>query len=241
MKLTVLGSSSAGNGYALTDNEGNTLLIEAGTKLFELKKALGFNTRGVLGCLISHRHGDHIKYADQYLDAGINVYTHPENGLGGHRFKELKNKVEIKIGPWVIKPFDLFHDVPTYGFLLDHEESGLTCFITDTAYCKYRFPGLCNVIIEANYSREILMRRFERGEIHAVVKDRVFKSHLSFENMLEFLNANDLSKVNKIVLIHLSEGNADPDQFRKRTREFTGKTVEIAGKGIELELNKNPF
>lgn len=241
MDLIVLGSSSAGNGYALRDSQGKTLLIEAGVRLIEVKKSLGFNTQGLLGCLVTHKHGDHIKYVSQYLDAGIDVYTGKDNGVNGHRFKGIEPRTQFEIGPFSIIPFEVFHDVETFGFLIHHEESGTFCFITDTAFSKYTFPGLNNVIIEANYSREIILRRFEQGEIQGFLKDRVMRSHLSFENTLEFLRVNDLSKVQKIVLIHLSEGNADPVQFERKTREFTGKRVEIAKKGRTIQLSKSPF
>lgn len=241
MKLIVLGSSSSGNGYILQDSEGKCLLLEAGVKLKEVKKALDYNTRGLLGCLVTHRHGDHIGKAREYVDAGIDVYTDARNGLTGHRFKPIESKKEFTVGPWKVLPFDVVHDVPTFGFLLSHPESGKVCFITDTAYCKYSFSGLNNVIIEANYSREILMDRFIRGDIHAVVKDRVFKSHMSLESCIEFLQANDLGAVNKIVLIHLSSGNANPGIFRQKVKEQTGKAVEIAAPGHEVELTINPF
>lgn len=241
MKLIVLGSSSSGNGYILQDSDGKCLLLEAGVKLKEVKKALDFNIRGLIGCLITHKHFDHLRYAKEFMDAGIDVYTHKDNGLTGHRFQALTNLKEVKIGPWKVIPFDVVHDVPTFGFLLSHPESGKVCFITDTAYCKYSFTGLNNIIVEANYSREILMDRFIRGDIHVVVKDRVFKSHMSLESCLEFLAANDLSSVNKIVLIHLSSGNANPDIFRQKVKDHTGKAVEIAAPGHEVSLTINPF
>jgi len=241
MILTVLGSSSSGNGYLLQDSQGNSLILEAGIKLKEIKKVLDFNLKGVKGCLISHRHGDHIKYAAEMMAAGIDVYTGDDNSLSGHRFIPIKEMQTVQIGPFKVKSFPLIHDVQTFGYLIDHEESGKVCFITDTAYCAYNFSGLNNIIIEANYCQDIMMRRFLDGSLNAMVRDRTTKSHMSFQNTLEFLSANDLSKVNNIVLIHLSSGNADPEQFHKRTTEHTGKTVHIASKGVEIQLTKNPI
>lgn len=241
MKLTVLGSSSSGNGYILEDSEGNALLLEAGVRLKEVKKALDFNIRGIVGCLITHMHGDHIGHVNQYLDAGIDIYTHIENKVTGHRFRQLESKKEVSIGPWKIKPFDVIHDVPTFGFLIDHPESGKVCFITDTAYCKYTFPGLNNIIIEANYCEEIMMKRFLEGSLNGVVRARTMKSHMSLQSTLEFLGANDLSQVNQVILIHLSGGNSDPEQFHQKTSEATGKTVHIAKPGAEFQLTKTPF
>ena len=61
MKLVVLGSSSSGNCYVL-DAGNEALILEAGIRLNEVKKVLGFNIRKVVGCLITHQHGDHAKY-----------------------------------------------------------------------------------------------------------------------------------------------------------------------------------
>jgi phosphoribosyl 1,2-cyclic phosphodiesterase len=241
MILIVLGSSSAGNGYLLQDSEGNCLILEAGVRLKEVKKALDFDLSGVQGCLISHRHGDHIKYASDYMKAGIDVYTDATNGLEGHRFIQMESGKQLTIGPWKIKPFSVIHDVPTFGFLLDHPESGKTCFITDTHYCPYIFKGLNNIIIEANFCEEIMTKRFLEGSLNAVVRARTMKSHMSLQTTLDFLKANDLSEVNNIILIHLSSGNADPESFLQRTLAATGKTVAIASPGTEIQLNKTPF
>lgn len=55
MKLKVLSSSSRGNAYILKSPTG-TLLIEAGIPFREIQKGLGFDLKGVVGCLVSHEH-----------------------------------------------------------------------------------------------------------------------------------------------------------------------------------------
>ena len=59
MKLIVLGSSSSGNCYIL-DNGKEALIIEAGIRFQEVKKALDFNLRKVVGCVVTHAHNDHV-------------------------------------------------------------------------------------------------------------------------------------------------------------------------------------
>lgn len=241
MKLLVLGSSSAGNCYILEDSQGNSLILEAGVKMLDIKKALDFNIRGIQGCLISHRHLDHLKYAKNLMDAGIDIYTGDDNDLEGHRYIPIKEKEQRQIGPFKVKSFPLVHDVQTFGYLIEHEECGRTCFVTDTSYCRYTFSGLNNVIIEANYCEDIMMKRFLDGSLNAVVRARTMRSHMSFQDTLDFLNANDLRQVNNIILIHLSSGNADPESFQKRAKEATGKTVLIAKSGAVFNFNKTPF
>jgi hypothetical protein len=67
------------------------------------------------------------------------------------------------------------------------------------------------------------------------------KSHCSFDTCRETLLANDLSKVNNIVLIHLSDGNANASEFKQGIIDATGKTVHIAEKGMTINFNKSPF
>ena len=77
MKLVVLGSSSSGNCYVL-DAGNEALILEAGIRLNEVKKVLGFNIRKVVGCLITHQHGDHAKYIKGMIDMGFPTLALPE-------------------------------------------------------------------------------------------------------------------------------------------------------------------
>ena len=59
------------------------------------------------------------------------------------------------------------------------------------------------------------------------LKKRILKSHFSLENVKEFLKANDLSRVQEIWLLHLSDGNSDAERFKREIQELTGKMVFI--------------
>lgn len=244
MKLIILGSSSSGNGYILLDTSGEALVVEAGMKLMELKKALDFNLSCIAGCIISHSHNDHAKYAPEYQRTGMRLYMSQDTRqeiFGKHLYynvTDIKEKEQQEIGPFLVKPFLLEHDVINYGYLIHHHESGLISFITDTHYCPYKFKGLNNIMVECNYSQEILDRNTASGSVIPKVRNRVLISHMELQTTKDFLQANDLRKVNNIVLLHLSRGNSDAGRFRKEIRELTGKAIHIANKGIEMELNK---
>jgi len=55
MILEVLGSSSKGNCYILKSAK-DILILEAGVNIKDIKLALNFNFRDVVGCLITHEH-----------------------------------------------------------------------------------------------------------------------------------------------------------------------------------------
>lgn len=56
MKLKCLDSSSAGNCYLLTSDSEETLILDCGIPIKEIKKGLNWNIRGIKGMIISHAH-----------------------------------------------------------------------------------------------------------------------------------------------------------------------------------------
>lgn len=246
MNLTVLGSSSSGNCYLL-ESKKEILILEAGVNLKEIKKAVK-NWPKIVGCLVTHEHKDHSKSLLGLMRYGVNVYSSPGTFKAlkivknVHRAKKIQSKINYKIGSFIVSPFDVEHDaVQPLGFLIDHPESGRVVFITDTHYCKYRFPKLNNLIIECNYSHEILEKNIEKGRVPDIVRTRLLKNHMSLETCKGFLKANDLSRVQNIVLIHLSDGNSNAREFKNEVKELTKKNVFVASKGLKIEFNKNPF
>ncbi len=244
MKLVVLGSSSRGNGYLLdpmTGESGSALVIEAGIPLMELKKEIDFDLSRVACVLVSHRHADHGGRAKEYAKAGLKIVT-AEQDCSYHNMipiKEVDGKTStMTFGKWRIKPFPLVHDVPNYGFLIHHPDTGTFPFMTDTHYVPFKFDGMDNLIIEANYSENILQERVVSGRVHKFLADRIAFSHTSLETCIEFLKKNDLTNVNNIVLIHLSDGNSDAKRFKSEVERLTGKLVYIADKGLNINFSK---
>jgi phosphoribosyl 1,2-cyclic phosphodiesterase len=56
MKLHILNTGSVGNGYVLESDNSELLIIEAGVKLIDFKKAVNFNIEKISGMLVSHEH-----------------------------------------------------------------------------------------------------------------------------------------------------------------------------------------
>jgi phosphoribosyl 1,2-cyclic phosphodiesterase len=243
MLLKVTGSSSQGNNYII-EGKKETLLIDCGIPLIEVKKALNFDLSKIIGCLCDHEHGDHSKYIYQYLNAGIKVFLSPETAKAKgthHNIILIEAGTTYQIGEFHVKPFDLVHDCRNYGFLIEHEECGRIVFITDTSYCKYRFPGLNQVLIECNYDEEIVNRKLQAGAGNMYVRNRILFSHMELQTTIDFLKANDLRKVINIVLLHLSEGNSNSKEFQQTIQQITVKQVFIAAPGLEIPFNQKPF
>jgi len=245
MKLHVLGSSSAGNGYIL-EGEASALIIEAGIPLRIANKAINFNISKVEGVIISHKHADHCGRANEYAASGIEIFSNIEtlellNQRYSHRFNWVKPGAKYTIKEFTIVPFLVVHDVTCYGYLIQHKECGLTCFITDSMYSPAVFPNLNNVLLEANYMEDILNDNTASEIVSPSLADRIRQSHMSFETAQEFLEANDLSKVNNIVLLHLSNRNSNAALMLDKIRQTTGKTAYIAEPKSTINFNKTPF
>lgn len=248
MKLKVLGSGSSGNCYLL-ENETECLIIEAGVSVKDLKIALDWQLRKIVGCIITHEHGDHAKHLSKFQALGMDCYL--SNGtakavikspLQNPRTKIIKHGETFTLGNFKILPFDTRHDAAEpLGFLIYHPDCGKVLFITDAKYSDYTFKGLNNIIIEANYSLDIINSKYNAQNNKLFLRNRILDSHFSIENCIELLNNNDLSHVNNIILIHLSDSNSNEADFVKQIQDLTAKTVVSANKGMEIPFCISPF
>ena len=238
MQLHVIGSSSKGNCYIL-ESSSEALILEAGCKLMEVKKALHWQLSKVVGCAVSHEHNDHAGYAAEYAAAGIKVLALP----AVQQAKGIKRNaiaVELgkayKMGSFVLQPFEVMHDVPCVGYLVKQQELGKLVFFTDTFACKYRFKGVSTYMVEANYCDELLEANIEAGKVPMLLRNRLMTSHMELHNTIGFLRSSDLSSVRNIVLVHLSAGNAEAARFEEAVMAATGLPAVAAREGLTMEV-----
>lgn len=242
MKLIVIGSSSVGNAYAL-DSGTEILLLEAGIKMADVKKSIGFRLQDVVGCAISHSHGDHAKYAAEYAKFGVRVFCN-EDVAARKSFpygtcNVMQAGKTYSAGSFRIVPFTNFHDVPIFGYLIQHPDMGIMLFSTDSYKIGQNMTGIDHWLIEANYSDEILKDNVWRGEVDKAQADRIMLSHMSFNYALQYLRDCRADKSATITLCHLSDRNSDPTQFRQTVTAAFGTPCYVAKKGLTVELTKN--
>ena len=245
MKLKVLGSSSSGNCYILEASDG-ALVIECGMPLLEVKKALDFKIGRIAGAIVTHQHGDHSKFIAEYLKSAIRVCALKEV-FDAHALKQrIFCKTSEPMHGYRIGTFNVFvvpveHDVPCVGFVIEHAEMGKMLFVTDTMMFEYRIPNLSHMMIEANYSDEILDYNIENGITPASMRPRLLQSHMEIKTTENILLSSNLDTVNDIILIHLSHNNSDAEQFKQRIMQMTGKPVIIAKRGVCVDVSKEPY
>ena len=148
MVLKVLSSGSKGNCYILADDHGKRLILDVGIQYKKILSGIDFNLDSVVGVCVTHEHKDHSLSVNEFIIRGIPVYR-PYAYEPGARPK-------ADFGDFHVQCFPLEHDVPCYGFLITHPEMGKLVYITDTAYCKYRFKNLNHILVECNYDERML-------------------------------------------------------------------------------------
>ena len=235
MDIKSLASSSAGNCYLLQENN-QTLLLECGINIKDIRKSLNFKISSLDGCLVTHSHSDHSKEVKKVIKYGINVYTSQGTqdvlNLDSHRIKTIKSLEQFNIKDWTILPFDVVHDDPEpLNFFIQSPAGEKLVYITDTMYVKQKFAELNYIMIECNHSREILNQKVKDGVISPQQKKRIIQTHFGLEQVIKFLKANDLSQVREIWLLHLSNRNSDAEEFKREIQAATGKMIFVADKG----------
>lgn len=242
VKTTATGSK--GNNYALVSG-GEILLLECGVPAKEMLKTIDYQTSKVVGCLLSHEHGDHAKYIKQYMQYGVKVYGSDEvqsniELIYGEKIEGIKRMNKKKLGSFSVIPFRVPHgETDCDGWLIDSPE-GKLLFITDAEYCPYDFSKM-NInygLIECNYSENYLSAEDSSSKNH-----HVLTGHLELQTCKRLIQKINSVSLRSIGLIHLSAGNGNPVRFTEEIQEIVDCDVDVwvAEKGEEKEFKLEPF
>lgn len=236
MLIQSLGSSSAGNAYRVSDGS-SSLLLEAGLPIRKIAERTGHQLSALSACLISHEHGDHSKAAKDLLHRGIPLYmsagTMDALKLAqGYNCNVLEHKTPQRLpNGWTVYPFLTIHDAAEpLGFMLDTGYEERLLFLTDTAYSPYTFQGLTHMMIECNFVDEVLDQAEAEGHTHGAMAARVRDSHMSENTVIQLLQANDLSRLKEIHLMHLSDKHSDAERMKENIQRVAGCPVYVCGR-----------
>ena len=236
MKLTCLGSSSAGNCHLLQANNGETLILDCGIGIKEIKKGLNWNIKDVVGVLCTHKHLDHSKSVKDFETMGIPI-CEPYKALLMNQF--LANSY------FTVRAFDLTtidgswthtnangEPCPIFGFLITHKEMGRMLYITDCELIKWKFKDINHILLGVNYDKDLVDADNPKA-------NHVFRGHLSIDTACDFVKANDSDSLQNVIMCHLSSENADKDSFiAKMKNAVNGANVDIAEQGKSWILRK---
>lgn len=237
MKLIIIGSSSKGNSYALQSDSGEILLIEAGIPLKEVKRAIGYKTSKVVGCITSHVHGDHAKYIPEYLKAGISVSSNDEVAEKYLGVDTMSENITFRFGNFGVTPFEVQHDAKNFGYLIHEPSYGIIFFATDCYNLNFVIQGCNTYLAECNYSDELLDKAVAEGKTPRSQADRVRLSHMSLEHAVSWLqDCKAEQSAHQIILIHGSARHLNPTKAVNKFQQVFGIPVYYAQKGLEINL-----
>lgn len=236
MYLKCLGSSSAGNCYLLTSDSGETLILDCGIPIKEIKKGLNWNVKDVVGVLCTHSHQDH----------SLSVYPFRRMGIPVYAPYISQKPMAIVSGAFRIQSFDLTtvdgrwthtdangEPCPIYGFLITHKEMGRMLYITDCEVIKWKFKDINHILLGVNYDKDLVDTDNPKA-------NHVFRGHLSIDTACDFVKANDSDSLQNVIMCHLSSENSDSDSFiEKMKNAVNGANVDVAVAGKSWDL-KNP-
>ncbi|MBT8402556.1 MAG: MBL fold metallo-hydrolase [Gemmatimonadetes bacterium] len=223
MKVSVLGSGSAGNAVLVVAGE-TRLLIDAGFSARDLARRLarvGCEPHAIDGILITHDHGDHTRGMGVYARRhGTPLYV--TDGTRRACGKLLRGAEEIRpyraghpfeIGAVRVEPFVTVHDAadPVGVAVVDRDTGCRLGVATDlgrpTAGIRHALSGAHMLVLEANH---------DAGLLHCApyppsVKARIASSHGHLSNEAAARFALDLMHdgLVGIVLAHLSRESND--------------------------------
>lgn len=240
MRLHCIATGSTGNCYTLASESGETLILDCGIPIKEIKKGLNWNIKDVVGVLCTHKHLDHSKSLDNFKKMSIPVFAPYQ-----------RNYNKKNYGGFTIYPFPLQtldgnwthtdangEPCPIFGFLITHKEMGRMLYITDCELIKWRFKDINHILLGVNYDKDLVDTDNPKA-------NHVFRGHLSIDTACDFVKANDSDSLQNVIMCHLSSENANKDSFiEKMKNAVNGANVDVAEQGKSWSLNnpsKCPF
>ena len=172
-------------------------MIDCGLPYVSIKESLP----AVKIILLTHIHGDHFnsstiasicsRHPSIYWMVPEHLVEDFSRAAKAHtRCSVVRANVEYQAGKYKIKPVQLFHDVPNFGYIIEKEGFKMI-HATDTNLIKHiDARGFDLYAIECNYDEVIL-----DDKIRSTLYDEVFtyeirarENHLSFQKTTEWFN-----------------------------------------------------
>ena len=250
LRFMSFGSGSSGNCAYFGNNDGG-ILIDAGVDSDFVFKSLlknGITPEMVKGIILTHDHGDHVRYA--YTIARrykhIRIYCTPRlmNGLLrrhniSRRIKEyhenIFKEITFKIADFAITAFDTSHDgTDNMGFMIEYDNQKFV-LATDMGIINARtafYTAQANyLMIESNYDAKML----NEGSYPEYLKQRIRKDTGHLDNVVAASYVADIysSAMKYLFLCHLSNDNNTPEIATHAMQ------TALEGKGVSVGDGSN--
>lgn len=257
LRFMSFGSGSSGNcSYLGTPSCG--ILIDSGCDNNRVLAELAANSVDPLtirGILLTHDHGDHVRYAYAILRRfkHMRLYATPKAMTGLLRRHNMSRRIKdyhtpiykefpFKIGPFTITAFETSHDgTDNAGFYV---EGAGTSFVvatdtgTITSRADFYIRQTKNLMIEANYDAEML----RTGRYPVYLKARIASAagHMDNADTARYLAAvTPATGFRRIFLCHLSQDNNTPQKALSAVRNALEEAgVEVATASVAASFDE---
>ena len=225
LKLKCLATGSSGNCYLLsTENE--TLILDCGIPIKDIKKGLDFDLSKVVGCVVTHLHSDHSQSAKDLWNFGIPIWQPPTDD--GNL---------LKFGGFSVQAFQVPHDnTDCFGFYIKVDGQKML-YVSDFEYIPFSFRtiGIQHLLIECNYQNKYVEKSSSN-------RDHVLRGHAELNTTLGVVKDNADSLKN-VILCHISHGNGNPYEMVDEVKKCVkNANVDFAEKGKEFSFTDEcPF
>lgn len=236
--LTTIGTGSSGNCYIL-DCNGEKLILELGLPWKQILRTMDFKLDGVVSCCVSHIHKDHAFAVPNALSYGLKVFA-PRSVCDIYpKCTPVYHAKRYKLGGYTIMPLKVPHGdcEECMSYYIELPDGQTMLFATDLSDFPYNIKGINTIMLEANYGEELIIDRLCNGsDIRSS-----FNAHMEINDTIRIIKRLNNPNLNKVVLIHLSDGNSDERMFKDKAFAETGVRCEIASAGDIFFLNISDF
>ncbi len=242
MKVCVIASGSKANiTYIETTN--HKILLDMGknkTYIVNALKSIGVNPKDIDLILISHLHNDHISALESFIKTYKTTVCMPLKmfesleSIKDYPHIKIYDGEEISLEDIKIYAIKSSHDaVDSRNFIIEEGDTSIVQ-ITDTGYIKSKYFKLLKnrdiYLLESNHDIELLTH----GPYPEWLKKRILsdEGHLSNQAAGFYLSKLIGDKTKKVMLMHLSETNNNPEVALKTVKKSL-KEYNINFKNIE--------
>ena len=238
MKFSSLGSGSRGNSTVVKYND-TTILIDCGFSVKETEKRLSLlniDPSVINAIIVTHEHGDHIRgvapLAKKYklpvmMTAGTSKFLKNSSVID---LKLIETEIDFYVGELKITPVPVAHDArEPVQFVI--RGGGLTLGVltdlgTVTQHVINLYQKCDGLLIESNHDINMLAN----GPYSSSLKSRVGGpwGHLNNKQMLILLQNINLSKIQQLVIGHISQQNNSIELVKKAISEIKNKLPPIS-------------
>ena len=152
--------------------------------------------------------------------------------------KPLPMRQKTLIGGFTVQTFEVAHNVPNYGFLIETPSKERIVFVTDAIECKYRFKNVNCIMVECNHDDETILDNLDRREVGMSHPE----NHLGLSDCISFCKVNASAVTKQIILTHLSHQNINEKYAQASVQDAVPEIpVAVAHKGNVFYIENDNF